>query len=172
MSFAQPKVMSFAPPKARGCAPPKAMKEVTIYADGACKGNPGPGGWGAVLTYKEHRKEISGSQGSATNQQMELTAAIQALSALKEPCQVKVYSDSQYLVKGMSEWIKGWVERGWRTTQRKPVMNQELWQKLLEASQRHEVEWIWVEGHAGHKLQERANELAQAAAEAELAKTA
>lgn len=145
------------------------MKEVTIYADGACKGNPGPGGWGAVLIYRGHTKEIYGAAEVTTNQRMEITAAIEALQALREPCRVKLYSDSQYLIRSMSEWIQRWQKSGWRNSQRKPVENRDLWEKLLEVSKRHQVEWIWVRGHRGHPLQERANELAQIAAEAKIA---
>jgi len=134
--------------------------QVTIYTDGACSGNPGPGGWGAVLISGPHRKEIRGGEADTTNNRMELTAAIAALDALKRPSRVDVHSDSEYLRNGISVWIDGWKRNGWRTSAKQPVKNAELWLKLDAARQRHEVRWHWVRGHAGHRENERADELA------------
>jgi ribonuclease HI len=136
---------------------------VDIYTDGACRGNPGPGGWGAVLRAGGHEREIMGADPSTTNNRMELTAAIEALRALKRPCRVKLHTDSQYLRKGITEWINAWKRRGWKTAGRKAVKNQELWQALDEEAARHEIHWIWVKGHAGHPENERADELANRA---------
>jgi len=135
--------------------------QVTIYTDGACSGNPGPGGWGAVLISGPHRKEIRGGEAETTNNRMELTAAIAALDALKRPSSVDVHSDSEYLRNGISMWIDGWKRNGWRTSARQPVKNVELWQKLDAARQHHEVHWHWVRGHAGHAQNERADRLAR-----------
>ena len=135
--------------------------QVTIYTDGACSGNPGPGGWGAVLISGPHRKEIRGGEAETTNNRMELTAAIAALDALKRPSRVDVHSDSEYLRNGISMWIDGWKRNGWRTSAKQPVKNAELWLKLDAARQRHEVRWHWVRGHAGHRENERADELAR-----------
>jgi len=137
------------------------LSDVTIYTDGACSGNPGPGGWGAVLISGEHRKELSGGEGATTNNRMELTAAIEALNALKRPCAVELYTDSVYVRDGITKWIHGWRRNGWRTAGKKPVKNAELWQALEEALQRHKVDWHWVKGHAGHPENERADELAR-----------
>ena len=137
------------------------MSDVTIYTDGACSGNPGPGGWGAVLISGEHRKELSGGEGATTNNRMELTAAIEALNALKRPCAVELYTDSVYVRDGITKWIHGWRRNGWRTAGKKPVKNAELWQALEQALQRHKVDWHWVKGHAGHPENERADELAR-----------
>jgi ribonuclease HI len=136
---------------------------VEIYTDGACSGNPGPGGWGAVLRYHGVEKELSGSERATTNNRMELFAAIAALEALKRPCPVRLYSDSQYLRDGISKWIHGWKARGWRTADKKPVKNVDLWQRLEAAAAPHQVEWVWVRGHAGHPENERADALARAA---------
>ena len=136
------------------------MQEVTIYSDGACKGNPGPGGWGAVLVSGGHEKELFGGENPTTNNRMELMAVIEALRALKRPCVIKIYTDSQYVQKGISEWITGWKARGWMTADKKPVKNADLWQILDEARQPHEIEWHWVRGHAGHPGNERADRLA------------
>lgn len=136
------------------------MQEVTIYSDGACKGNPGPGGWGAVLVSGGHEKELFGGENPTTNNRMELMAVIEALRALKRPCVIKIYTDSQYVQKGISEWITGWKARGWKTADKKPVKNADLWQILDEARQPHEIEWHWVRGHAGHPGNERADRLA------------
>ena len=140
------------------------MKEVTIYTDGACSGNPGPGGWGAVLMYGEHRKEISGGDAHATNNRMELTGPIEALELLKQPCKVRLYSDSAYLVNAFNRhWIANWQRNGWQTSQKKPVENKELWQRLLELCRTHEVEFIKVKGHADNAENNRCDELARAA---------
>ena len=140
------------------------MKEVTIYTDGACSGNPGPGGWGAVLMYGEHRKEISGGDAHTTNNRMELTGPIEALELLKQPCKVRLYSDSAYLVNAFNQhWIANWQRNGWQTSQKKPVGNKELWQRLLELCRTHEVEFIKVKGHADNAENNRCDELARAA---------
>jgi ribonuclease HI len=138
-----------------------AKPQVTIYTDGACSGNPGPGGWGAVLISGPHRKEICGGEAQTTNNRMELAAAIAALDALKKPSRVDLHSDSEYLRNGISVWIDGWKRNGWRTSAKQPVKNVELWQRLDAARQRHEVDWHWVRGHAGHTENERADELAR-----------
>lgn len=134
--------------------------EVVIYADGACKGNPGPGGWGAWIQYDEHEKELFGAEPLTTNNRMELTAVIRALEALKRPCKIKVYTDSVYVQKGISEWIIGWKARSWRTSDKKPVKNDDLWRELDVLVQQHQIQWIWVKGHAGDIGNERADMLA------------
>jgi len=140
------------------------MKKVVMNTDGACSGNPGPGGWGAILMYKEKKLELSGYEAHTTNNRMELLAPIQALSRLKEPCEVKVYSDSAYLVRGFNEgWLANWLKNGWRNSKKEPVENQELWQALYEMSQKHEIEWIKVKGHAGNPENERCDKLATTA---------
>ncbi len=136
---------------------------VVIYTDGACSGNPGPGGWGAILTYGDKSKEISGGEANTTNNRMELLAAISALDALKKPSRVELHTDSQYVMKGITQWIHGWKKNGWKTADKKPVKNAELWQRLDEARRRHEIDWRWVKGHAGHEQNERADELARMA---------
>ena len=133
---------------------------VEIYADGACKGNPGPGGWGAWLQWDGHEKELCGGEFQTTNNRMELTAVIRALESLKRGCQVRVHTDSQYVQKGISEWITGWKVRGWRTSDKKPVKNADLWQQLDALAQNHKIEWLWVRGHAGNAGNERADGLA------------
>ena len=135
--------------------------KVVIHTDGACSGNPGPGGWGAILESGAHRKEIKGGEAMTTNNRMELTAAIEALEALKGPSEVDLYTDSAYLRGGITSWIKGWKRNGWRTTDKKPVKNAELWQQLEAAEVRHTVRWHWVKGHVGHDGNERADELAR-----------
>ena len=135
--------------------------KVVIYTDGACSGNPGPGGWGAVLISGDHEREICGGEADTTNNRMELMAAIQALEALKRPCKVELHTDSQYLRTGITEWLAGWKARGWRTASKSPVKNEDLWRRLDEARLRHEVDWRWVKGHAGHELNERADGLAR-----------
>ena len=137
------------------------QEEVDIYTDGACSGNPGPGGWGAILRSGAHEKEICGGEPATTNNRMELLAAISALEALKRPCEVILHTDSQYVKNGISSWIHGWKKNGWRTADRKPVKNEDLWRRLDEAVRRHKVEWRWVKGHAGTELNERADELAR-----------
>ena len=136
------------------------MSEVTIYTDGACKGNPGPGGWGAWLKSGEHEKELWGGEKLTTNNRMELTAVIEALSSLKRSCQVAIYTDSEYVRNGITTWIHGWKKRGWRTADNKPVKNVELWQALEAQVARHQVAWHWVKGHAGDPGNERADGLA------------
>ena len=135
--------------------------QVVIHTDGACSGNPGPGGWGAVLHFRDQEKELWGGELANTNNRMELMAAIQALEALKKPCKVELHTDSQYVQKGIHEWIHGWKRRGWLTADKKPVKNDDLWRRLDEARQRHEVKWRWVKGHAGHEFNERADALAR-----------
>ncbi len=134
---------------------------VVIYTDGACSGNPGPGGWGAILMSGRHRKEMGGGEADTTNNRMELFAAIAALEQLKKPSRVDLHTDSAYLRNGIMQWIHGWKRNGWRTADRKPVKNVELWQRLDEAAQRHEITWHWVKGHSGHPENERADELAR-----------
>jgi ribonuclease HI len=136
------------------------MDKVEIFTDGACKGNPGPGGWGAWLRTNGHEKEMFGGEPNTTNNRMELKAVIEALSALTRPCEVIVHTDSQYVQKGISEWIHGWKARGWKTAAKEPVKNADLWQALDAAQARHRVEWRWVRGHAGHAGNERADQLA------------
>jgi len=133
---------------------------VLIYTDGACRGNPGPGGWGAILISGSHERELCGGEPATTNNRMELMAAIQALEALKKPCKVELHTDSTYVMKGISEWVHNWKRRGWKTADKKPVKNEDLWRRLDEARLRHDVAWRWVKGHAGHELNERADELA------------
>lgn len=134
---------------------------VVIYSDGACSGNPGPGGWGAVLMSGPHRKEIKGGENPTTNNRMELMAAISALEALKGPSSVELHTDSQYVKNGIEGWIHGWKRNGWKTADKKPVKNAELWQRLDAAAKRHKISWHWVKGHAGHEHNERADELAR-----------
>jgi ribonuclease HI len=136
------------------------MKRVEAFTDGACRGNPGPGGWGVSLRYQDRVRELSGGELQTTNNRMELTAAIEALEALKEPCRVDVYTDSVYVRDGITKWLAGWRQRGWRTAAKKPVKNQDLWMRLAELEDRHEVDWHWVKGHAGHPGNERADALA------------
>jgi ribonuclease HI len=135
-------------------------ERVIIHTDGACSGNPGPGGWGAVLQYNGTVKELKGGASLTTNNQMELTAAIEALNALKRACTVELHTDSVYVKDGLTKWIHGWKRNGWRTSDKKPVKNVELWQALDLATQRHTIEWRWVKGHAGDEMNERADELA------------
>ena len=142
------------------------LPEVEIFTDGACKGNPGPGGWGAILRSKGKERELSGGEALTTNNRMELMAAIEALKALKKPCHVQLYTDSNYVRDGITKWIHGWRRNGWKTADRKPVKNAELWQALLDACEPHRIEWHWVKGHAGHPENERADALACAEAEA------
>ncbi|HEX3886453.1 MAG TPA: ribonuclease HI [Phenylobacterium sp.] len=135
--------------------------QVVIHTDGACSGNPGPGGWGAVLHYGEKEKELWGGELQTTNNRMELMAAIQALEALNKSCKVELHTDSTYVMKGISEWIHGWKRRGWLTADKKPVKNDDLWKRLDHARLRHQVDWRWVKGHAGHEYNERADALAR-----------
>jgi len=133
---------------------------IDIYTDGACSGNPGPGGWGAILRYNGTEKELFGGEAATTNNRMEMTAVIEALRALKRPLAVRVHTDSQYVQKGISEWIHGWKKRGWKTADRKPVKNEDLWRTLDALAAQHRIEWHWVKGHAGHAENERADALA------------
>jgi ribonuclease HI len=137
------------------------MAEVALFTDGACSGNPGPGGWGAILRWKEVEKELSGGETETTNNRMELTAVVAGLDALTRPCRVDIYTDSQYVQKGVSQWLAGWKAKGWVTADKKPVKNRDLWQKLDEAVARHAVTFHWVRGHAGHPENERADGLAR-----------
>jgi ribonuclease HI len=136
------------------------MKQVVAFTDGACRGNPGPGGWGVVLRAGDRERRLFGGDGDTTNNRMELTAAIEALAALKEPCRVELYTDSTYVRSGITEWLPNWVRRGWRTAARKPVKNQDLWQRLSALTDSHDVRWHWVKGHAGHPGNELADALA------------
>ena len=140
------------------------MKSVTLITDGSCRGNPGPGGWAAVLRYREHARELSGADPQTTNNRMEMTAVLEGLSALREPCRVTIEIDSEYVKKGVTEWMAGWKSRGWKTASKQPVKNQDLWRRLDEAVARHEVKWRWVKGHAGHADNNRCDELAREAA--------
>ena len=136
---------------------------VDIWTDGACSGNPGPGGWGAVLRYGETEKELSGAEAATTNNRMELSAAIEALNALKRPAQVRLHTDSKYVMDGVTKWIHGWKKNGWKTADKKPVKNEDLWRALEAAASRHQVEWKWVKGHADDVMNNRADELARGA---------
>lgn len=139
-------------------------KPVHIWTDGACLGNPGPGGWGALLRWNGHERELSGGEPETTNNRMELMAAIQALESLRRSCRVVLTTDSQYVRKGITEWMVNWKRNGWKAASKKPVKNAELWQRLDQARERHEVQWDWVKGHSGHPENERADQLASAAA--------
>jgi ribonuclease HI len=139
-----------------------SLDRVTIHTDGACSGNPGPGGWGAILSFGAVEKELKGGEALTTNNRMELMAAISALEALKRPCAVELHTDSQYVKNGITSWIHNWKRNGWRTADKKPVKNEDLWRRLDEALARHQVEWRWVKGHAGHAMNERADALARA----------
>jgi ribonuclease HI len=143
-----------------------ALPKVEIATDGACKGNPGPGGWGALLRMGATEKELSGGEALTTNNRMELTAAIRGLEALKKPCEVTLSTDSRYVMDGLTKWIHGWQKNGWKTADKKPVKNADLWQELLAAVKPHRVKWLWVKGHAGHPDNERADRLASDAADA------
>ena len=136
------------------------MKKVEIYTDGACSGNPGPGGWAAILVHGQVEKELTGHEEHTTNNRMELMGAIAGLEALKNPCEVDLHTDSTYVQKGMTEWVHAWKKRGWKTADRKPVKNDDLWKRLEEAASRHTVRWHWVRGHDGHAYNERADKLA------------
>lgn len=139
------------------------MDKVSIFTDGACRGNPGPGGWGAILRYGEREKELNGAERDTTNNRMELMAAIVALETLKRACDVTLTTDSQYVRKGITEWLPNWKRRGWKTADKKPVKNQDLWQRLEAAAQRHSIHWKWIKGHSGHVENERADQLANLA---------
>ena len=142
------------------------MKTVEIFTDGACKGNPGPGGWGVLLRMGAHEKELSGSEAQTTNNRMEMTAAIRALEALREPCEVRLHTDSTYVIDGITKWIHGWKKKGWKNSAKKPVVNEDLWRELDALRGKHQVTWHWVKGHSGHAENERVDQLASDAAEA------
>ena len=145
--------------------PGQVGAQVNIFCDGACSGNPGVGGFGCILRYGGHEKELSGADGDTTNNRMEMTAAITALESLKRPCRVHLTTDSQYLVKGMTEWLPGWIRKRWINSKKEPVMNRDLWERLMALSNIHRIEWGWVRGHAGHPENERCDELARKAIE-------
>ena len=140
------------------------MKHVEIFTDGACKGNPGPGGWGVILRMGRHEKEMSGSEPHTTNNRMEMTAVLRGLNALTESCRVTLHTDSRYVIDGMTKWIDGWQRKGWVNASKQPVRNADLWHELIEAARRHEIEWQWVRGHSGHVENERVDRLASDAA--------
>lgn len=142
------------------------MKAVEIFTDGACKGNPGKGGWGVLLRSGPHEKELSGSERDTTNNRMEMMAVLRALDALKEPCEVALHTDSRYVIDGMTKWMFGWQKKGWKTADNKPVKNEDLWRALVLAAKPHKIDWIWVRGHAGHVENERVDHLASEAAKA------
>lgn len=139
------------------------MKHITIYTDGACRGNPGPGGWGALLLYGTHKKILSGAETNTTNNRMELTGALQALIALREPCKIDIYTDSQYVQKGITEWMPAWKKRNWKKSDKTEVKNADLWQQLDDACRRHTIKWHWVKGHNGHPENEMADMIANQA---------
>jgi ribonuclease HI len=141
-----------------------AMKQVDIFTDGACKGNPGPGGWAAILRMGAYEKELTGGEAATTNNRMEMTAILRSLSALNEPCAVTVHTDSRYVIDGMTQWIFGWQKRGWLNAAKKPVANEDLWRELIAAARPHKVSWEWVKGHSGHPENERCDALASAEA--------
>ena len=143
-----------------------ALKHVEVFTDGACKGNPGPGGWGVLLRMGRHEKEMSGSEPDTTNNRMEMTAVIRALGALIEPCRVSLHTDSKYVIDGITKWVHGWKKNGWINASKQPVRNADLWHELIEAARVHEIEWIWVKGHDGHVENERVDKLASDAARA------
>ena len=141
----------------------KKQKWVEIYTDGACSGNPGPGGYGAILKYGDEIREISGHEDETTNNRMEMMAVIEALRQLKRPCHVRVVTDSRYVVKGITEWLPGWIKHNWMTSQKKPVLNRHLWEEILRLSRPHKIEWKWIRGHNGHPYNERCDQLAREA---------
>ena len=141
------------------------MQHVDIFTDGACKGNPGPGGWAALLRLGRHEKELTGSEPDTTNNRMEMTAVIRALKALTRPCSVALHSDSKYVIDGMTKWVEGWQRKGWKNASKKPVRNADQWHDLIEAAAPHQIDWIWVRGHDGHTENERVDRLASDAAE-------
>ena len=141
------------------------MRQVEIFTDGACKGNPGPGGWAALLRMGKHEKELSGSEPETTNNRMEMTAVIRALAALTEACDVSLYTDSKYVIDGITKWIEGWQKRGWKTAAKKPVLNEDLWRQMIDEVGRHKITWHWVKGHNGHPENERVDQMASERAE-------
>lgn len=141
-------------------------KQIKLYTDGACSGNPGPGGWGAILQWNGHEKELSGDEMESTNNRMELMAVIEGLNAIKKSSEVEIYTDSKYVMDGVTQWLEGWKARGWKTAAKKPVKNQDLWERMDEAIARHVIRWHWVKGHDGNALNERADQLAVSAREA------
>lgn len=141
------------------------MRQVEIFTDGACKGNPGPGGWAALLRMGKHEKELSGSEPETTNNRMEMTAVIRALAALTEACDVSLYTDSKYVIDGITKWIEGWQKRGWKTAAKKPVLNEDLWRQMLDEVGLHKITWHWVKGHNGHPENERVDQMASERAE-------
>lgn len=145
------------------------MKHIEIFTDGACRGNPGPGGWGTILRFGQHQKELKGAEVDTTNNRMELQAAIEGLAALTEPCRVTLTTDSQYLRQGVTQWLAGWKRNGWKTASKQPVKNQDLWQQIDQLAQQHQVEWAWVKGHSGHPENERCDQLANLAIDEMLA---
>ena len=142
---------------------PSTPAEIDLFTDGACSGNPGPGGWGAILRWRDIEKELSGAEPETTNNRMELTAVIEGLRAVNRSCRVRIVTDSQYVLKGVTEWLAGWKARGWKTADRKPVKNEDLWRALETETNRHAISWLWVKGHAGHAENERADALARQA---------
>lgn len=140
------------------------MKKIEVFTDGACKGNPGPGGWGVILRMGPHEKELAGSEALTTNNRMEMTAVIKALNALTEPCEITLHTDSRYVIDGMTRWVAGWKRNGWVNASKKPVKNADLWHDLIEAATRHRITWEWVKGHDGHPENERVDQLASDAA--------
>lgn len=145
------------------------MKRIEIFTDGACRGNPGPGGWGALLRYGDKLRELKGGEPDTTNNRMEMMAVIQALSALREPCEVVLTTDSQYVLKGITEWLPGWKQRGWKTASKQPVKNEDLWRRLDTLCSQHRIDWRWVKGHSGHAENERVDQLANDSIDALLA---
>lgn len=148
---------------ARHSTPRRVVKKVQLVTDGACTGNPGPGGWACILRYKSHRRELSGSEPATTNNRMELTAAIEGFRALRKPCDVEVVTDSNYLKNGITKWINGWKRNGWKTAAKKPVLNRDLWTELDTLAAKHSVRWVWTKGHADHADNNRCDELARRA---------
>jgi ribonuclease HI len=151
--------------KGHGNEPLPGPAAVEIFCDGACSGNPGVGGWGCILRYGGREKELAGADEATTNNRMEMTAAITALESLTRPCRVRLTTDSQYLAKGMTEWLPGWLRKGWVNSKKEPVLNRDLWERLLALSKVHRIDWVWVRGHAGHQENERCDELARGAIE-------
>lgn len=163
MSRVPSESQSASTPDSRDSSAPTTPTRVVIHTDGACRGNPGPGGWGAILVSGKHRKELKGSEAQTTNNRMEMMAAVEALSALTKRCQVVLWTDSEYVKNGITKWVHGWVKRGWKTAAKQPVKNEDLWKALLAQTERHDIEWCWVKGHSGDEGNERADALANEA---------